>query len=156
MSGYILHPEAYTDIDGLWEFIAKEVRIAGRRFRNFLASRAVYQIRETPRVENTNFICGSCIMCLLRSTLRGFTNFLIRIPAKTRTISGRVEGRRSVRSLTHISRFLQGAAKALCGRKRPSVADTDLVSIAKGGRRADDGWRLYQTGGHGYPFQRAR
>jgi plasmid stabilization system protein ParE len=33
MSGYILHPEAYTDIDGLWEFIAKDNLDAADRVR---------------------------------------------------------------------------------------------------------------------------
>ncbi len=33
MSGYILHPEAYTGIDGLWEFIAKDNLDAADRVR---------------------------------------------------------------------------------------------------------------------------
>jgi hypothetical protein len=24
MSGYVLHPEAYNDLDGIWEFIAED------------------------------------------------------------------------------------------------------------------------------------
>ena len=33
MSGYILHSEAYTDIEGLWEFIAKDNLDAADRVR---------------------------------------------------------------------------------------------------------------------------
>lgn len=33
MSGYILHPEAYTDLDELWEFIAQDNLDAADRVR---------------------------------------------------------------------------------------------------------------------------
>jgi toxin ParE1/3/4 len=33
MTGYILHPEAYTDIDELWEFIAQDNLDAADRVR---------------------------------------------------------------------------------------------------------------------------
>src|ERR1039458_6571027 len=111
---------------------------------------------EKHQIENTNLTCRSCIMYMLWFSIRGFTNILIPIPAKTRIVSGRAEGRRSVRSLTHISRFLQGPVKVLCGRERPSPADSDLVSFVEKHGRTDDGWRLHPTGGHGDPLRRAR
>jgi hypothetical protein len=112
--------------------------------------------REKRQVENTNLNSGSCIIYMLWFGIRGFTNIHIPIPAKARTVSGRVEDRRSVRSLTRISSFSQGPVKVLCGRGRPSPADTDLVSIVEKHGRTDDGWRLYPTGGYGGPLQRAR
>jgi antitoxin ParD1/3/4/toxin ParE1/3/4 len=33
MSGYILHPEAYTDLDNIWEFIAEDNLDAADRLR---------------------------------------------------------------------------------------------------------------------------
>jgi plasmid stabilization system protein ParE len=33
MSGYVLHPEAYNDLDGIWEFIAEDNLDAADRVR---------------------------------------------------------------------------------------------------------------------------
>jgi len=33
MSGYVLHPEAYTDADDIWEFIAEDNLSAADRIR---------------------------------------------------------------------------------------------------------------------------
>jgi plasmid stabilization system protein ParE len=33
MSGYVLHPEAYTDLDDIWEFIAEDNLSAADRVR---------------------------------------------------------------------------------------------------------------------------
>ena len=33
MSGYVLHPEAYTDLDDIWEFIAEDSMDAADRVR---------------------------------------------------------------------------------------------------------------------------
>ena len=33
MSGYVLHPEAYTDLDDIWEFIAEDSLDAADRVR---------------------------------------------------------------------------------------------------------------------------
>jgi hypothetical protein len=96
--------------------------------------------REKRQLENTNLRCRSCIMYMLRLRVRSFTNTSVPIPARTRTVSGRVEGCRSVRSITHISRFPQEPVKALHGRGRPSHADTDLVSIVEKYRQTDNGW----------------
>src|ERR1035438_990299 len=112
--------------------------------------------REKRQVENTNLNCCSCIMYMLWFSIRGFTNIFIPIPAKTWTVSRRPEDRRSVRSLTHISRFPKGPVKVRCGRGRASPAGSDLVSIVEKPERTDDGWRLYPTGEHGDPLQRAR
>jgi hypothetical protein len=112
--------------------------------------------REKHQIENTKLHCRSCIMYMLWFSIRGFTNILIPISTKARTVLGRVEGRLSVRSLAHISRFPQEPVKVLCARERPPPADTDLVSILERQGGTDDGWRLYPTGGHGDPFQRAR
>jgi len=87
--------------------------------------------RERRQVESTNLHCRSWIMYMLWFGIRGFTNTLIPIPAKARPLYGRVEGRLSIRPLTHIFRFPQGPAKALYGRERPSPPDTDLVSIVE-------------------------
>jgi len=51
---------------------------------------------EERQIENTNLDCLSFIVYLLWFSIRGFTNILISIPAKAWTVSGRVEGRRSV------------------------------------------------------------
>src|ERR1035437_9172902 len=79
--------------------------------------------REKRQVENTNLRCRCCVMYMLWFSIRGFTNIFIPISAKTRTVSGRVEGCRSVRSVTHIFRFPQGPVKVLYERERPSPAD---------------------------------
>ena len=105
-------------------------------FQNLLTSRAVYQIgsAKLKRRIFTAFLT-LCIMPWLR--ICGLTNIFIPVPAKIRTVSGRVEGGRSVRSLTHVSRFPQGPVKVLYGRERPSLAGADLVSIVKKHRRSE-------------------
>ena len=89
------------------------------------------------QVENTNLHCLSCTMYMPWLRICGLTNIFIPVPAKIRTVSGRVEGGRSVRSLTHVSRFPQGPVKVLYGRERPSLAGADLVSIVKKHRRSE-------------------
>jgi hypothetical protein len=66
------------------------------------ASRILDQ--EKRQVENTNLTCRSCIMYMLRFSIRGLPNIPISVPAKAWTLSGRFESRRSVRSLTHLLR----------------------------------------------------
>ena len=48
------------------------------------------------KIENTIIDCLLFIVYLLWFSIRGFTNIPISIPAKAWTVSGRVEGRRSV------------------------------------------------------------
>ena len=77
-------------------------------------------------------------MYMLWFSIRGFTSIFIPIPAKTWTVSGRPEDRRSVRSLTHISHRPKGPVNARCRQGRPSPADTDLVSIVEKHGTTDD------------------
>ena len=72
--------------------------------------------RKERKIENTNLDCLFFIVYLLWLSIRGFTNILISIPAKAWTVSGWVEGRRSVRSLSRLPRFPQELVKVLCGR----------------------------------------
>ena len=126
----------------------------GRLFdvSELLSFRSRITDREERQVENTNIHRHSWIMYGIWFSIRGFTNILIPIPAKARTVFGRVEGCRSVLSVAHIFRFPQGPVKVLYERKRPSPADTDLVSIVEKHGQTDDGWQLYPTGRHGDPF----
>lgn len=47
-------------------------------------------------IENKNLDCSFFIVDLLRFSIRGSTNILISVPAKAWTVSGRIEGRRSI------------------------------------------------------------
>jgi hypothetical protein len=54
------------------------------------------------QVENTNLHCLSCTMYMPWLRICGLTNIFIPVPQKYGPYPGRVEGGRSVRSLTHI------------------------------------------------------
>lgn len=48
MTGFQLHPEAYTDIDSLWEFIAEDNPDAADRVRDQIYT-ALHQLVDFPR-----------------------------------------------------------------------------------------------------------
>jgi plasmid stabilization system protein ParE len=48
MSGYILHLEAYADMDEIWDFIAQDNLDAADRVRDGHASRRVSELLRSP------------------------------------------------------------------------------------------------------------
>ncbi|MGO9258860.1 MAG: type II toxin-antitoxin system RelE/ParE family toxin [Bryobacteraceae bacterium] len=48
MSGYVLHPEAYTDLDDIWEFIAEDNPNAADRVREDIY-KAIGKLAPFPR-----------------------------------------------------------------------------------------------------------
>lgn len=116
--------------------------------RNFIGWRTVYQIWRNATFENANSKCRSCFIYMLWFSIRSFTNILVPIPAKGRTVSGRVKCRRSVRSLTHISRSSPRPVKVLGRPERSPPADSGLVPIGERCGRTNDGWPLHPTCGY--------